>query len=129
MNYISICGICIVCAIISLTLKRYNPEISLLVSVTAGVIVAISLLNQIVPAISQVKNILSLANLNNTYSLILFKSLGICFLCQFASDSCEDAGEKALASKIQLAGKISVVLLSLPLIEEIATTAIKLIQG
>lgn len=129
MNYISICGLCIVCAIISLTLKRYNPEISMLVSVTAGVIIAISLLNGVVPAISQVKNILSLANLNNTYSLILFKSLGICFLCQFASDSCEDAGEKALASKIQLAGKISVVLLSLPLIEEIATTAIKLIQG
>jgi len=129
MNYISICGLCIVCAIISLTLKRYNPEISLLVSVTAGVIAAIAMLNQITPAISQIKNILSLANLNNTYSLILFKSLGICFLCQFASDSCEDAGEKALAAKIQLAGKISVVVLSLPLIEEIANTAIKLIKG
>ena len=37
--------------------------------------------------------------------MILFKTLGICFLAQFAADSCRDAGESALASKVELAGR------------------------
>ena len=59
----------------------------------------------------------------------MFKTLGICFLAQFAADSCRDAGESALASKVELAGKISILVLSLPLFEDIAQTALGLIGG
>jgi stage III sporulation protein AD len=61
--------------------------------------------------------------------VILFKTLGLCFLAQFAADSCRDAGENALASKVELAGKLAIVILALPLFEKITSTALALIGG
>ena len=79
------------------------------------------------PAIKEITTLLSGVGLSEKYGIILFKSLGVCFLAQFAADSCRDAGENALASKVELAGKISILVLSLPLFEEIAQTALGLI--
>jgi stage III sporulation protein AD len=50
-------------------------------------------------------------------------------LAQFAADACRDAGESALASKMELAGKITILILALPLFEKITQTAVGLIGG
>ena len=50
-------------------------------------------------------------------------------MAQFAADACRDAGESSLASKVELAGKVAVILMALPLFEAIANTAITLIGG
>ena len=63
------------------------------------------------------------------YVLVLFKALGICYLTQFAADSCRDAGESALAVKAEIAGRIAVLLISLPLLSQVASTAMDLIGG
>ena len=60
---------------------------------------------------------------------MLFKALGICYLTQFAADSCRDAGESALAVKAEIAGRIAVLLISLPLLSQVASTAMDLIGG
>ena len=129
MDYITICGLCVVCAVVSLTLKRYNPEVSLLVSIAAGVVIALQAITIAKPALGKITSLLTLTSLESNITSILFKSLGVCFLCQFASDSCEDAGEKALASKVQLIGKISVLVMSLPLVEQISEIALGLIES
>ena len=87
------------------------------------------ILRNISPAVREITTLLSGVGLTQEYGLILFKTLGICFLAQFAADSCRDAGESALASKVELAGKISILVLSLPLFEDIAQTALGLIGG
>ena len=129
MNTVSICGMCIVCAIVSLALKRYNPELSLLAATGAGAAAAVFIIGSISPAVGEIKNLLDMAQLDGAYSQTLFKSLGICLLCQLSSDICDDAGEKALGSKIILAGKAAVLLLTLPMVKMIAQTALELISG
>lgn len=129
MNVIGIAGLALVSAVIAVMLRRYNQEYAVVVSITAGVIILVQILANIVPAIRQINSLLSATQLPTEYGIILFKTLGICFLAQFAADSCRDAGESALASKVELAGKLSIVLLALPLFEKIASTALALIGG
>ncbi len=129
MNIIAIAGIAIITAILAVTLKRYHQEYSIIISIAAGVIILFQIFANIMPAIQQINTLLSSAGLSAEYAAILFKSLGICFLAQFAADSCRDAGESALASKVEFAGKIAIVVLSLPLFERIASTAVGLIGG
>ena len=50
--------------------------------------------------------------------MILLKTLGVCFLTQLSADSCRDAGEGALAAKVELAGKLFIVILALPLFQQ-----------
>lgn len=129
MNIIGIAGIAICAAVIAATLRRYHQEYAILVSIAAGIIILLSLLSSISPAIRQISTLLSTAGLESDYAVILFKTIGICFLAQFAADSCRDAGENALAAKVELAGKLSIVVLALPLFEKIAQTATGLIRG
>ncbi len=119
----------IIAAVLSVMLKKYNPEISMLVAVGAGVVVFALILSKISPALNQVNSLLTRAGMPVEYGGILLKSLGICFLCQFSSDACKDAGQSALASKVELAGKLMIVLIALPMIEDITQTAVGIIGG
>lgn len=129
MEIVALCGIAVLAAVFSVMLRKYNPEYSFLISLCAGVLILFLLLSKISPAISQIKSLLSATGLDPEYGGILFKSLGICFLTQFASDSCRDSGEGAMASKVEFAGKIMIVLIALPLFEKIAQTALSLMGG
>lgn len=127
MNIVGLCGVGIIAAILAVMLKRHNAEYAIALSLITGAFIFISILSKVSPAISQIRGLLSCTGMSAEYGLILFKSLGICFLTQFASDSCKDAGEGALASKVELAGKISIVIIALPLFEKISQTATMLI--
>lgn len=129
MNIIAIAGIAVCSAVVAAMLRRYHQEYAILVGIAAGVVILLGIFTQISPAIDEINSLLSSAGLTKDYAVILFKSLGICFLAQFAADACRDAGENAMASKVELAGKIAILILSLPLFEKIAETALELIGG
>ena len=87
------------------------------------------ILSKISPAISQIRELISAAGISGEYGVILLKTLGVCFLTQLSADSCRDAGEGALAAKVELAGKLFIVILALPLFQQIAGSALSLIGG
>ena len=127
MNIVGFVGIALIAAILSIVLKKYNPEYSIVLSIITGIFLFAKIFTYLISIISSVKGLLNFSNVPADFILIMFKSLGICFLTQFSSDSCIDAGEPALASKIEFIGKIAVVLVAMPLIEEIIKVVTKLI--
>lgn len=129
MNIIGICVIAVVSSLISVVLKKYNPEYAISISIVTSILIFAIVLSNISPAILQIKSLMNSTKLPSQYAVILFKSLGICLITQFAADSCKDAGENALSSKIELAGKVMIVIISLPLFQEITNTVITLIGG
>ena len=98
----------------------------MLISILAGVLILAMLLEALPQALGQVTELLQAAALPGKYALILFKALGLCWLAQFAADSCRDAGESALASKVELAGKTAVLLTTLPLFSEVGELVLEL---
>ncbi len=126
---LQLAGVAILAAVTAAMLRRYHQEYAALVVIAAGAAVLLGVLSNLLPAIRQISEFLSAARLSPDYAVILFKTLGICFLTQFSADSCRDAGENSLASQVELAGKISIVALSLPLFEKVAGIAIQLIGG
>lgn len=128
MNIVAICLIGIVSAFLSVMLKKYNPEYSLVIGISAGVLILGIIFSNITGIIARVHQLLKATNLPLEYIEILFKALGICFLTQFASDTCKDAGETALSSKIETAGKLMILIVSLPLFEKVVSIATELIR-
>jgi len=68
------------------------------------------------------------AGLDTKYFTVILKALGICLRTGFISDACRDAGQQALASRAELAGRCAVFIVSLPLLEQILGTAAELIK-
>lgn len=112
-------GLAAAAAFAALALKKYAPEISAVLSVAAGAVILISVLHRMSPIISQITQLSDKAGLSSAYGRVLIKTIGICFLCRFTADTCRDSGQSALASKVELAGKISVLLIALPLFADI----------
>ena len=125
----AIAAAAVVTAILAVTLSRYHAEYGMLLSLLAGVGILAALLAVLPDVLAEVTALLDAARLPGKYAVILFKALGVCWLAQFAADSCRDAGESALASKVELAGKTAVLLLSLPLFSDVAAAALELAGG
>ena len=75
-------------------------------------------LSVLLPALDEIESMMQEANIDLKYVSILFKSLGLCLITQIASDSCRDAGETAIASRIEFSGRLSLVITALPMFQE-----------
>lgn len=129
MNIISIIGIILITAVISVMIKNYLPEYSIVINIATGLTIFAIILSKFSPVLTQINALLNYSKIPNEYCTILFKCLGICLISQFAADACRDAKETSLAFKVELAGKVTVVVTSIPLFEKIMQTALKLIGG
>ena len=125
MNLIGLIAIALLATTLSVMIKKYNPEYSIFISIIAGIFILCMILSELTPSIQKINGLISASGISSEYAKILFKTLGVCFLVQFASDSCNDAGESSLASKIELAGKVLIITMALPLFEQV----IKIVSG
>lgn len=123
----SIIGIGIVAAALAVVLRQYRPEFAMMVSLGAGLFILFKVTGAISPVMEEIRMVLSTASLPTEYTAVLFKALGICFLTQIACDTCKDAGENAISAKVEVAGKIAVLAVSLPLFRQVLTIVYELI--
>ena len=87
------------------------------------------MISSLVPIVAEIENLMEQAGVAAEYGAILFKVMGICFLAQFAGDACRDAGESALAAKVEMAARLSMTAAALPLFQQLANTAVMLSRG
>lgn len=120
INIVSVAGICIIAAVLCKLFGSAGSEYSLYIKLAAATALMSALILFISPVAETVRNIYERAGADEEYLTILFKSLGICYITQFACDICRDSGESALASQAELAGKLSLLILALPLFDSLS---------
>ena len=107
--------------ILSVILKQYKPEFAVQISIAAGVIIFFAISDLLKDTYLFLENLTQSIGIDILYINILFKIIGISYLCEFASAICNDAGESAMAIKINIAGKVTLLYLSLPILEKLLT--------
>jgi stage III sporulation protein AD len=127
MELQSVIGFSLCAAALSVLLRQYRPEHSLLLSIGCGVGILIWLLGEMAPLTEQIRRIASMAFSGET-SGILLRSLGICLITQIACDTCRDVGEGAIAARLELAGKAAMLLLAAPMFVQLLEEALALIK-
>ncbi len=109
---IAFCG-----AMFCLVLKKSNPEFALAVTVTTSVLIFILIFSVLRDVIVQIRSIAGLSGVDLSYLGIVIKVISIAYLSEYAGCVLEDAGESAIAKKIELAGKVMIFLIALPIVE------------
>jgi stage III sporulation protein AD len=128
MNLIAIVGVGIIAALLSIVIKQYKPEFGMYISLIAGVIILLVIIREIAPVLDVINELINAVSLDAAYGAALLKALAICYITQLASDTCRDSGETAIASKIEMAGKLAIVLVSLPLFKGVVDIVVELIN-
>ena len=116
---LQIIGLGLIAAVICVLLRQYKPEYAIVVSLAAGGMIVLMLLPDMLLVLREVERIVSGSIIDELYMQILLRALGICFITQIACDACKDAGEAAMSSKIEMAGKVAVLATSLPLFRQV----------
>lgn len=128
MSVYAIVGISAIIAVLSISLKKYSPEYSMLMIIMTGIFLIFNILKMLNPVLSEIKRLSENLGIFSEHIFILLKVLAISFLTQFSSDTCIDAGQTSLASKIELAGKVLILEASLPLLKEVINIIVSLVR-
>ncbi len=119
---------CITAAALSLMLRQYRPEYAVFVSLGCSVVALLWLLQGIAQILEGLEQLFEGAMLSGELIRVVMKCLGVCILTELAGQTCRDAGENAIAAKVELAGKVTLVLVSLPLFERLLGVAERLLS-
>lgn len=126
---IAVVGVLLCAAMLAVVLRAQRPELAMCLGLAATTAVAIVLVRQLVPLISAMRRLLTMTTLPSEGFGVVLKAAGVCLLTQIAADTCRDAGEAALASKAELAGRVLMLMLSVPLFEELLSLVTTLVGG
>jgi stage III sporulation protein AD len=127
MEIIQIVAIGLTAAALALMIRQHRPDIALMISLAAGAILFIMVLGNIKVVASTVENLAQKANLDSIYLSTVLKVIGIAYIAEFGSQICKDSGEGAIAAKIELGGKILVMVLALPILIALMEVVLKIL--
>lgn len=125
MQLLQIVGIGIVATIIIIVLRIQKPEIAVQASIVTGVIIFMMLASKLSAVIDLLESYADKADIKPVYFTTVLKITGIAYITEFGAEVCKDAGESSIASKIELAGKVTIVVLAVPIITSLLDLIIK----
>ena len=99
--------------------KNVKQEYALFIALAAGIIIIIMLSDNIVKSIGMFTSLTEKSGLDSTIFSPIFKIIGIGYITEFSSSLCEDNNCSSLSKKIQFAGKITILIMALPIINAV----------
>ena len=124
---IKIIGIGLVALVIIIILKQYRPEYAIYVSIIAGILILFLAMEKLSGVINLLQSISDKTFINKQFLGILLKITGIAIITEFAVSVCSDAGEKAIASKIEIGSKVIIITMSIPIISSLLELIIEIL--
>lgn len=116
MDIFKIVALVIFATILIMVIKQNRPEIALILGVMAGILVLLSITDQLYEVVETIRGIGEKAGMNSSMLLLLLRITGIAYMTEFAAQLCRDASEGALATKVELAGKVLILGISVPIL-------------
>lgn len=127
MQYFSLLALCLVATVLAVVIGQYKKEYAIVISVGASVIVFISVMSGMMRPIVEMVNNLQSAGVDVELFFVALKALGLGYATQFTADTCRDFGQSALAAKAELVGKVSIFIISLPLVNSLFDAVVSLV--
>lgn len=116
MNIFKIVGFGIISVSLIIILKNQKPEMALMCVVTASIIMLLFIVDELTSVIELLNRLIENSSIDINFLKIILKVVGISYIVEFGKNICNDAGESSIANKIEIAGKVIIVSLSIPII-------------
>ncbi len=120
MDFLTICGFGVLAVVLCVIVRQMKPDTALGISVAAGIIILGAVLSAVAPSIAVMSELSEKTGIDGDMVKILLKALAICYITTLCADCARDAGESALGSKLELAGRAAIAVISLPVFTNLA---------
>ncbi|WP_340085084.1 stage III sporulation protein AD [Siminovitchia sp. FSL H7-0308] len=125
---LQIAGLALIATFLALIIKEQKPTFAFLLILFTGCSIFLYLADQIYNIIMLIEHLAASANVNTVYVKTILKIIGIAYLAEFAAHISKDAGMGAMAAKVELAGKILILAMAVPILTVLIDTVINLLS-
>lgn len=119
MDMIKLIGIGVTGAVSAILLKEYKPVYAVCIAIITSVLIFLMTLSEIKYVFSVIDTISQRLSLNSEYIRTIIRIIGFSYLSRFGSEICRDAGQNAIAQKIEFAGKVMIIATSIPILTSV----------
>lgn len=127
MEIFQIVSLGIIATSMIVILSNLRPEFIIFISIITGLIIFSLILNKLIYVIDIMKNLSMKANLEIEYFSTILKIIGMSYIVEFGSQICRDAGQSSIAMKVELAGKVSIVMIAIPVLVSLMDLIFKIL--
>ena len=116
---LKVVAIGLVTCIASILIKPIRSDFSVFIAITGGIIIIFLIINYLTGIFASFQNLINYTGLHDGIYTFLIKIIAIGYLTEFTAGICSDTGNGSLGDKVILAGKIVVMVMSLPIVVNI----------
>ena len=127
MDVVKLFLLCVAAALMCAALRVTRPELAMALSIAAGVMALIWALGYVKDAVAALTALAGGAGLSGTSTGIMLRAAGVTLLGEFAAQLCRDAGEGALAGRVELGARVVLLSMSVPLVTALAGRLVALL--
>ena len=126
---LKLCGFGLLAAVLCAVVRQIKPESAVFVNIAAGLMLLIFAAKTLAPSVSAIGELADTAGISGEFADVLLKALAISYITSLSADVARDAGENALGTKLELAGRVSIAAISLPVFTTLAGLIANLINA
>ncbi|MDP4096747.1 stage III sporulation protein AD [Paenibacillus sp. P96] len=129
MEIIQVVGFGLIATVLILILKEQKPMFAFLIAVATGILIFLMLIGKIGSVVAMLERLARSSGMDMIYFKTVLKIIGIAYIAEFGAQIVRDAGQESIASKIEMTGKVLIMVLALPIISIIIETILKLMPA
>ena len=128
MEILKIAALALTGVLLASLMKSVNKEISLYIILATVIILFLSIIDRLSEVFLFLQDIYDKVTYGKTFFPVILKVLAVAYITDFTAQLCKDAGENAIASKVELAGKVIIFYLAIPILSAILELIGSLLQ-
>lgn len=122
MSMLKVGAIGVIGALFAVFFQRDKKEYGIYIVVAVSLLIFSSIIGKLEELTNTISTIVGYINIKESYFGILIKILGVTYIAEFSADICKDSGYATMASQIEMFGKITILVLSLPVLNALLQT-------
>jgi stage III sporulation protein AD len=129
MEIIQIVGLGLIATVLILVVREQKPMFAFLLAAFTGLFIFLYIIGRIDAVISMLEQLAEKTGIPSIYLRTILKIIGIAYIAEFGAQIVRDAGQEGIASKIEFAGKVLILVMAVPIIHVIVETVLGLMPA
>jgi stage III sporulation protein AD len=129
LEIIQIVGLGLIATILIIVVREQKPLFAFLLAAFTGLFIFIFLIGKIDSVIKVLEDLANRSGIPSIYLKTILKIIGIAYIAEFGAQIVRDAGQDSIASRIEFAGKVLILVMAVPIISVIVETVIGLLPA
>ncbi len=129
IDIIQIVGLGLIATFLALVVKEQKPLFAFLLTTFVGILIFLFLIDEISKIIDMLNQMAQNANINIMYLNTILKIIGVAYIAEFGAQIAKDAGQAAIAAKIELAGKVLILVMAIPILTAVIEMILSLMPN